>query len=112
MSAIRWINRVLLALLSISTGAVKLAQMEDEMRIFREAGFPDALTIVFGVVQLGGGVLVVVPRTTALGGWVMAPTFVIATGVLLVNGMTTFGVASLLFIAMAVAHARWWRPDN
>lgn len=102
-----WINRVLLTLLSIATGAVKLARMEDEMRIFREAGFADGLIIAFGVVQLAGGLLLVPHRTTRLGAWVMLPTFAVATGVLFVNGMVPFGVVSLLFIAMAAIHARW-----
>ena len=48
---------MLLTLLSVSTGAVKIARMPEEMEIFRVAGFPDALTIAFGVVQLGLGLL-------------------------------------------------------
>lgn len=102
-----WINRILLTLLSISTGAVKLAGMEDELRIFREAGFSDGLIIAFGVVQLAGGVLLVPHRTTRIGAWVMLPTFAIATAVVFVNDMIPFGVASLLFIAMAAIHIRW-----
>lgn len=101
-----WVNRALLTLLSISTGAVKLAQMPEEMEIFRAAGFPDALTLGFGVVQLAGGLLLLPNRTTAVGAWVMVPTFVLATGVLFVNGLVAFGVFSLLFIASAVVHGR------
>ena len=104
-----WINRVLLTLLSLSTGAVKLARMEAEMVIFREIGFSDALTIAFGVLQLVGGVLLIPNKTTQLGAWVMLPTFAFATVVLFVNGMIPFGVSSLLFIAMAALHATQWR---
>lgn len=112
MTVALWINRVLLTGLSIMTGVVKLAKMEEEMVIFREIGFPDAATIAFGVVQLLGGVLLIVPKTTRLGAWIMVPTFVFATGVLLANSMIPFGVASLLFIAMAVLHAtRWPSPS-
>ena len=52
MIVIAWINRVLLTVLSIMTGVVKLAQMPEEMEIFRQAGFSDPLILGFGVVQL------------------------------------------------------------
>ena len=107
-SALAWVNRVLLTGLSIMTGAVKLAQMEEEMVIFRTIGFPDALTIVFGLIQLVGGLLLLPRKTTRLGAWVMVPTFIFATGVLLANGMVTFGVVSVAFIAMAAFHALRW----
>lgn len=108
MKAALWVNRVALTLLSISTACVKLARMEDEMVIFRTVGFSDAMTVAFGVVQLAGGLLLLPPKTTRVGAWVMAPTFLFATGVLFANGMVPFGVASLLFPAMAVLHALKW----
>ncbi len=108
MSVLLWINRVVLTLLSLSTGAVKLARMEAEMVIFREIGFPDSATIAFGVVQLVGGVLLIPSRTTRVGAWVMLPTFAFATCVLFMNGMVPFGISSVLFIAMAVLHGALW----
>ncbi len=108
MTVALWVNRVLLTLLSFATGMVKLARMEDEMRIFRAVGVPDGGTIAFGVVQLVGAVLLVAPKTTRVGGWWMALTFVLATGVLFGNGMIAFGAVSLLFPAMALLHALRW----
>lgn len=103
-----WVNRVALTLLSISTAGVKLAGMEEEMVIFRTVGFSDAMAMAFGVVQLVGGLLLLPPKTTRIGAWVMVPTFLFATGVLFANGMVPFGVVSLLFPAMAVLHALKW----
>lgn len=108
MKILLWINRVALTLLSISTGVVKLAQMEEEMVIFRAIGFSDAMTIAFGVVQLVGGLLLLPNRTTRIGAWWMVPTFLFATGVVFANGMIPFGVSSLLFPAMAALHALRW----
>ncbi|MEZ4335524.1 MAG: DoxX family protein [Sandaracinaceae bacterium] len=113
MKVALWVNRVALTVLSLSTGAVKLAGMEEEMVLFRTIGFSDAMTVAFGVVQLVGGALLLPPRTTRIGAWVMVPTFLFATGVLFANGMIPFGVVSLLFPAMAVLHAlRWPKPDQ
>ena len=108
MKALLWINRILLTGLSIMTGVVKLVRMDAEMEIFRNIGFSDPLTIAFGVVQLIGGLLLLPSKTTRLGAWIMVPTFVFATGVLLANGMIPFGISSVLFIAMAVLHATRW----
>ena len=111
MKVLLWINRVLLTLLSLSTAGVKFAQMEAEMVIFRTIGFSDGMTIAFGVVQFIGAVLLIPPKTTKIGAWVMAPTFAFATYVLLANGQIPFGISSLLFIAMALFHALRWDKD-
>lgn len=103
-----WINRVLLTGLSIMTGVVKLVKMDAEMEIFRNIGMSDGATIAFGVVQLLGGLLLIPPKTTRLGAWIMLPTFCFATYVLLANSMIPFGVSSLLFIVMALLHATRW----
>ena len=99
MKWLLWINRVLLTLLSISTGAVKLAQMEAEMVLFRTIGFSDTATILFGVVQLGAGIALIPKPTTRWAAGVMLVTFVFATVVLIVNGMIPFAISSLLFVA-------------
>jgi len=107
-SGLQWTNRVLLTALSTMTGVVKLAQMEDEMALFRTLGFSDAVTMGFGALQLAGGLLLLPARTTRTGAWIMAPTFLFATGVLFANAMIPFGVVSVLFVAMAVFHAMRW----
>ncbi|MCB9712947.1 MAG: DoxX family protein [Myxococcales bacterium] len=88
---------------------MKLAHMEEEMALFRNVGFSDGMTVAFGVVQLVGGLLLLPARTTRLGAWIMLPTFVLATGVLLASSMIPFGAFSLLFVASAYLHASRWR---
>lgn len=104
------INRGLLILLGVATGAVKLAQMPDEMRIFLAAGFGTTLILTFGVVQILGALLAIPNQTQRIGAGILAASFVIATGVLFANGMVPFGVFSLLFIAMAAWVALKPRP--
>ena len=53
------------------------------MALFRNVGFSDGMTVAFGVVQLVGGLLLLPARAARLGAWIMLPTFVLATGVLL-----------------------------
>lgn len=101
MGMVRKIALGLLTLLAVSTGAVKIAQLPEEMALFRHLGWSDGLTVAFGVVQLGAGVLLVPPRTRRLGAGVLIPTFLIATYALFANAVYPFAPLSLLFVAMA-----------
>lgn len=102
MFYIYWINKILLTLLGTSTGLVKIFGMEKEMELFRNAGFSNAATVVFGVIQIAATVLLWFPATLKTGAAVLALTFLMATLVLFKNSMMSFGIFSLLFIAMAI----------
>lgn len=104
------VNRILLIVLGVATGAVKLAQMPDEMKIFHAAGFATGLIMAFGGVQILAAVLVVPDSTQRIGAALLGVTFVVATGVLFVNAMIPFGIVSFLFIAMAALVALRPRP--
>lgn len=95
------INLVLLILLGVSTGLVKLFSMEEEMALFRNVGFSDVLTMVFGAVQLMAGLALLHPKTRRVGAVVLIPTFVFATYALFAKGVMPFAPLSLLFIVMA-----------
>lgn len=110
MHYIYWINKILLTLLGTSTGLVKIFGMEKEMELFRNAGFSNAATVAFGIVQVAATVLTWFPVTLRAGAFTLALTFVVATGVLFKNGMTTFGLVSILFIVMAIFAA--FPPDR
>jgi len=101
MKVLALVNRVLLLLLGVSTGTVKLVGLPEEMLIFRNAGFSDPAIVAFGVLQIAAALLLLRDATIRAGSAVLGLTFVIATGVLFVNHVNVFGVASLLFIAMA-----------
>ncbi|MBV6645687.1 MAG: DoxX family protein [Cyclobacteriaceae bacterium] len=101
MKILTKVNLVLLLLLSISTGAVKLNQMPEEMALFRGAGFSDSVTVFLGVIQLIGGLALIPAVSRKWGALLMSLTFLIATVVVFINGMIGFGLFSILFIIMA-----------
>lgn len=102
MKIVNTILLVILILLSISTGLVKIFEMEDEMVLFRGAGISDTLTLLFGIIQTIGGILLIPTKTRRIGALIMAITFTLATIVVFINGMLVFGFSSILFIALAV----------
>lgn len=102
MKIVRTLLLGILILLSLSTGLVKLFRMQEEMDLFQAVGWPMGLIIAFGVVQMIGGLLLILPVTRKYGAWIMIATFSIATIVLFLNGMVAFGLFSLLFIGLAI----------
>lgn len=90
---------VLVILLSLATGATKIAQMPEEMQLFGNAGFNTWATVLFGLVQIAGGMMMAFRKTRKIGAIIMTMTFAAASIVVFVNEMMAFGLVSLLFIA-------------
>lgn len=101
MKTLNLILLIVLILLSLSTGITKLIQMPAEMELFRHAGFSDTLTIIFGVIQVIGGLLLIPSKYRKYGALIMLITFVIASVVVFIKGMMLFGLGSLSFIVLA-----------
>ena len=95
------INWVLVTLLSIATGIFKILQQEADIELFEAIGFSATATLVLGIVQLIGGLMLIPEKTRKSGAFVMVLTFIVASVAVFANSMWGFGVVSLLFIAMA-----------
>lgn len=95
------VNWVLATLLSIATGAFKLAQQPEDIELFSAIGMSAAATTMLGAVQLAGGLLMIPVKTRIAGAWVMIPTYVLASIAVFANSMIVFGMVSLVFIVMA-----------
>lgn len=107
MKALTWIAFGILILLSLSTGITKLIQLPAEMQLFRGAGFSDFWILVFGWLQVAGGLLLIWPMSRKTGAVIMMATFAVASGVVWMSGMTGFFVVSLAFILLATLP--FWR---
>ncbi len=107
MTVLYKINWVLTTLLSIATGVFKLLQQEADIALFEKIGMNTIATTILGLVQLVGGILLIPQKTRQKGALIMIPTFVLASIAVFANGMWTFGIVSLLFIAMA-----YWVYDS
>ena len=113
MNVLKKVNLILLILLSLSTGVVKVMGFEADVKIFEGIGFSYLATVLFGVVQVAGGLLLVFEKTRKMGAIVMTVTFVIASAGVFVSGMIPFGAFSLLFIVMAViAHSTSFKTNS
>ncbi len=102
MQLAKKIGLILLIPLSLATGGVKLFSFEADIEVFASIGFSTTATLLFGVIQVIGGLLLILPQTRKIGTGVMAFTFVIATIALFASGTTAFGIFSILFILLAL----------
>ena len=102
MNIVLKINWILTVILSLATGIFKLMQQEADIALFEKIGFNEIGTTILGAIQLVGGILLIMPKTRIWGAYVMIPTFIVASIAVFANGMTVFGVVSVLFIIMAL----------
>ena len=89
-----------LVFLAVSSGATKIMLMPQEVAFFGKVGFNNPILIAFGVVQLVGGILLLMPKTRRLGGVAVAITFLISFVVLIVAGNIPVAVVTLLCTAL------------
>lgn len=101
MKVLYKINLILIVLLSISTGLFKIMQQEADIQLFQVIGFNEIMTTIFGVIQLIGGVLMIIKKYRKIGALIMIPTYILATFVVFLNEMWAFGFFSIIFIVMA-----------
>jgi hypothetical protein len=91
----------IIAILSIVAGAAKVMQTPQEMEFLKALGLSTSLILVFGLIQIAGGVLLV-PRKTRMFGAVLATAaLVVSTVLIFVGGNFAFGLFSILPVALA-----------
>lgn len=91
----------IVALLSIAAGLAKVLQTTQEMEFLQGVGLTPGLIVVFGLVQISGGLLLVIQKTRIVGAVAAISAFVVSTVLIFVGGNLAFGLFSILPIALA-----------
>ena len=86
----------IVALLSIAAGLAKIMQNPQEMAFLQSVGLSTAVIIVFGTVQVLGGVLLVPPRTRMFGAVLVTFAFFVSVVLIFLSGNVQFALVSLL----------------
>lgn len=89
-------------MLSTATGVFKIIQEKADIELFEKIGMDATMTTILGVVQLIGGLLIILPKTRKIGAYIMIPTFILASVAVFANELMVFGIVSLVFILMAI----------
>ena len=91
----------IIALLSIAAGLAKVMQTQQELEFLQGVGLSSALIVAFGLVQISGGVLLVLKKTRMLGAVLATSALVVSTVLIFLGGNLKFGLFSTIPIALA-----------
>ena len=92
---------VIIALLSLVAGTAKVAQVPEEMAFLEQFNLNQPAILVFGTVQILGGVLALISKTKLYGLWLVQIAFLVSAGLVFISGNIPFGVFSLLPVLLA-----------
>ena len=111
MKAVSIIVLTLLTLLAVSSGTAKILLLPQEVDFFGKYGFSSLVLIVFGSVQLLGGLLLITARTRFVGAAVVAATFLVSLVMLLMDGSIPASIATAVAtLLLAVVMKQSWKP--
>ena len=88
----------LIAFLSIAAGAAKVMQSTQEMEFLQGLGLNTSIIVVFGLIQITGGILLVPPKTRMPGAVLATAALIVSTVLIFIGGNLAFGLFSILII--------------
>lgn len=91
---------VILVFLAISSGFTKIILMEQDVEFFGKYGFTNSILIAYGIAQLLGGILLLLPKTRFYGAILVAITFLVSFIVLLLSGNIPMAIVTLVFVLL------------
>ena len=95
-----WLPRIAVALFFLSVGVEKFSSDGPWVKVFAQIGFGQGLRYVTGTMQVGGALLVLIPRTTLAGVSVLACTML---GAVLVHLFILHSVGNAVIPAALLA---------
>ena len=100
---------VILTFLAISAGITKVLLMQRDVDFFSQYGFSNTVLIVYGAVQLIGGLLLPFSKTRFVGAAIVAMTFLVSLVVLLMDGNIPVSIVTLVMTLLlgAVMKVNW-----
>lgn len=110
VTIILWVLQILAAAAFIAAGTFKLIAAPQMVEIFQHIGIGQWFRVVTGVVEIVGGIALLIPAFAAFGGLLLATTMVFATLIhLFVIGGNPLAAIVLFAITATVA---WLRRDR
>ena len=107
-----WVPRIAVALLFLALGASKFSSSGMWVRLFAQIGFGQWFRVFTGVLQVGGALLLLIPRVTWVGAAILSCTMLgaILTQLFILHFvLLAISPAVLLVMTAAVgAQARGW----
>ena len=102
MKIVNMLLLIIIALLSIAAGVAKLMQVPQELEFLQSAGLNATLIMVFGVAQVTGGLLLLIPKTRVFAAVLVFLGFALSSLLIFIVGDIDFALISLIPVALTV----------
>jgi len=90
----------ILVFLAISSGISKILLMQQDVEFFSKYGFSNSILFIYGVAQLLGGILLVLPKFRFIGAALVALTFLISAVVLVLDDNIPVTIITLICVLL------------
>lgn len=87
---------IALIFLAVSSGVTKVLLMPQDVEFFGRYGISGLILVALGMIQIVGGVLLMLKRTRFTGAAVVATTFLLSLVMLLMDGNFPVSVATVI----------------
>jgi uncharacterized membrane protein YphA (DoxX/SURF4 family) len=109
-AAALWVVTGLLAGLFVLSGSMKLVKSDDVAAQFARLGYPDWFRVLIGVAEIGGGLLLLVPRTAFYAAGTLGVVMVGAVFTHLRHGEVPQALVPLVLLCLLVTVGYLRRP--
>ena len=106
-----WILSGLIALMMIWAGGMKLSGAEEQVKGFATMGYPVWFMYAIGLIEVVGGILLLIPKTAVFGVLLLGATMVGAVVSLLKMGDVAHAPIPFVFLLL-IALVGWLRIDS
>ncbi len=96
MNKIVLILTIVIALLSLAAGIAKVMQVPQEVEFLTGQGLSLNMIMAFGITQILGGVLLLIPKTKLIGGIISLIAFVVSAVLVFKSGNIAFALISTI----------------
>ena len=102
MRIVKIIFLVIVVLLGLGSGTSKVMLLPDEVAFFGKTGLTEVGIQIFGAIQIIGSLMLPFQKMRFFGSLILMVTFLFSTVLILISGNISFGIFSILPIAMII----------
>ena len=110
-----WVLRLLIGALFIFFGVMKFPDADGSMwvRVFEQIGFGQWFRYLTGVIEVAGGLLLFIPRATAVAVALLVPTILgaLLTHIMVIGPQPASVILMILLFGILVIGRTYWRAD-
>jgi putative oxidoreductase len=106
-----WVLSGLVAAMMLTAGVPKLMGQEKAVQGFAAMGFPSWFVYLIGVMEVGGAILLLIPKTAVFGVVILGVTMIGAVGTMLKMGNIPGALVPFAFL-VAIGIIGWLRQDQ